>query len=214
VGLSVAGRLRRSVVLAGAGEGAALAGFGALTLSFAALVYAFVISDFSVMNVAANSHSEKPLLYRVSAAWGSHEGSMLLWNIALTGFGAVLASRGRALPRELKAPAVAVQGANGSVFLAYTVLASNPFVRLPNPPVEGQGQGPEPREGRALARTRQDDRTTQATGHGKPDLGEGQDQGQDQCEGAELDDHGVALASSPPRHSPWAFRASATCRGM
>ena len=142
VGLSVAGRLRRSVVLAGAGEGAALAGFGALTLSFAALVYAFVISDFSVMNVAANSHSEKPLLYRVSAAWGSHEGSMLLWNIALTGFGAVLASRGRALPRELKATAVAVQGVIGSVFLAYTVLASNPFVRLPNPPVEGQSLNP------------------------------------------------------------------------
>jgi cytochrome c-type biogenesis protein CcmF len=142
VGLSAVGRLRRSALLAGAGEGAALAGFGVLTLSFAALIYAFVISDFSVANVAANSHSEKPALYRVSAAWGSHEGSMLLWNIALTGFGAVLAWRGRALPRDLKASALAVQGLIGTVFLAYTALASNPFVRLADPPVEGRSLNP------------------------------------------------------------------------
>ncbi len=141
-GLSAAGRVRRSVLLAGAGEGAALASFGVLAFSFAALVYAFVVSDFSVANVAANSHSEKPVLYRVAAAWGSHEGSMLLWNIALTGFGAVLAGRGRDLPRDLKATAVAVQGLIGSVFLAYTVLASNPFVRLADPPVEGRSLNP------------------------------------------------------------------------
>ena len=67
-GLSAAGRVRRSVLLAGAGEGAALASFGVLAFSFAALVYAFVVSDFSVANVAANSHSEKPVLYRVAAA--------------------------------------------------------------------------------------------------------------------------------------------------
>ncbi|MFM8821300.1 MAG: heme lyase CcmF/NrfE family subunit [Phenylobacterium sp.] len=141
-GLSIAGRTRRSLLLAGAGEGAALATFGALALAFAALIYAFVTSDFSVANVAANSHSEKPLLYRVAATWGSHEGSMLLWNIALTGFGAVLAVRGRDLPRDLKASAVATQGVIGSVFLAYTVFASNPFVRLTNPPVEGQSLNP------------------------------------------------------------------------
>jgi len=140
--LSVLGRYRRSGLLAGAGEGAALAAFGALALAFAALIHAFVTSDFSVANVAANSHSEKPLLYRVSATWGSHEGSMLLWNLALTGFGAVLAGRGRDLPRDLKAVAVAVQGLIGSVFLAYTVLASNPFVRLADPPVEGRSLNP------------------------------------------------------------------------
>jgi cytochrome c-type biogenesis protein CcmF len=121
--LSILGRYRRSGLMAGAGEGAALATFGALALAFAALVHAFVTSDFSVANVAANSHSEKPLLYRVSATWGSHEGSMLLWNLALTGFGALLAGRGRDLPSDLKAVAVAVQGLIGSVFLAYTVLA-------------------------------------------------------------------------------------------
>ena len=98
VGLSAVGRRRRSALLAGAGEGAALAGFGALALSFAALIYAFVVSDFSVANVAANSHSEKPVLYRVAAAWGSHEGSMLLWNLALTGFGASWPGAGATFP--------------------------------------------------------------------------------------------------------------------
>ena len=142
VGLSAVGRRRRSALLAGAGEGAALAGFGALALSFAALIYTFVVSDFSVANVAANSHSEKPVLYRVAAAWGSHEGSMLLWNLALTGFGAVLAWRGRDLPRDLKATALAVQGLIGTVFLAYTALASNPFVRLADAPVEGRSLNP------------------------------------------------------------------------
>ena len=76
VGLSVAGRIRRSGSLAAAGEGAALGAFLAVAAAFAVLMYAFVGSDFSVANVAANSHSQKPLLYRVAATWGSHEGSM------------------------------------------------------------------------------------------------------------------------------------------
>ena len=84
-GLSAAGRWRRSPVLAGAAQGAALAAAGAVALSFAALIYAFVISDFSVSNVAANSHTDKPMLYKVAAAWGSHEGSLLLWCLVLTG---------------------------------------------------------------------------------------------------------------------------------
>ena len=88
VGLSAAARIRRSAALAGAGEGAALAAFAAVAVAFAALMHAFVVSDFSVTNVAANSHSAKPLLYRVAGTWGSHEGSMLLWCLALTGFDA------------------------------------------------------------------------------------------------------------------------------
>ena len=78
-GLSAVGRLRRSPVLAGAGEGAALAAAGAIALAFGALIFAFVASDFSVSNVAANSHTEKPMLYKVAGAWGSHEGSLVLW---------------------------------------------------------------------------------------------------------------------------------------
>jgi cytochrome c-type biogenesis protein CcmF len=140
--LSGVARVRRSSVLAGAGEGAALAAFLSVALAFAALMHAFVVSDFSVANVAANSHTEKPLLYRVAGTWGSHEGSMLLWCLALTGFGAAVAGLGKGLPAGLKAVAVGTQGLLGTVFLAYTVFASNPFVRLLNPPVEGHSLNP------------------------------------------------------------------------
>jgi cytochrome c-type biogenesis protein CcmF len=142
VGLSTAGRIRRSAALAGAGEGAALAAFLAVAVAFAALMHAFVTSDFSVANVAANSHSDKPLLYRVAGTWGSHEGSMLLWCLALTGFGAAIAGLGRTLPQGLRAVTVAAQGALGVVFLAYTVFASNPLARLVQPPVEGRSLNP------------------------------------------------------------------------
>jgi len=140
--LSIAGRVRRSATLAGAGEGAALGAFLAVAVAFAALMHAFVVSDFSVANVAANSHTEKPLLYRVAGTWGSHEGSMLLWCLALTGFGAAVAGLGRDLPRGLRALTVATQGLLGTVFLAYTVFASNPLVRLASPPVEGRSLNP------------------------------------------------------------------------
>ncbi|MFZ5719017.1 MAG: heme lyase CcmF/NrfE family subunit [Pseudomonadota bacterium] len=142
VALSTAARIRRSPALAGAGEGAALGAFAAVAVAFAALMYAFVVSDFSVVNVAANSHTEKPLLYRVAGTWGNHEGSMLLWCLALTGFGAAIAGMGGNLPRGLRAVAVATQGALGTVFLAYTVFASNPLLRIPNPPVEGRSLNP------------------------------------------------------------------------
>ena len=140
--LSAVGRARRSTVLAAAGEGAALASFIGVALAFACLVYAFITSDFSVANVAQNSHTEKPLLYRVAGAWGSHEGSMLLWCLALTGYGAAAVAFGRSLPRGLKASMVAVQGGLGTVFLAYTVFASNPLARVAMPPVEGRSLNP------------------------------------------------------------------------
>lgn len=141
-GFSAAGRLRRSALLAGAGEGAALAAFLGVALAFAALMHAFITSDFSVANVAANSHTEKPLLYKIAGTWGSHEGSMLLWCLALTGFGSAVAGFGRDLPKGLKALTVMTQGVLGTVFLGYTVLASNPFVRLTDIPVEGRSLNP------------------------------------------------------------------------
>jgi cytochrome c-type biogenesis protein CcmF len=142
LGLSAAARVRRSTVLAAAGEGAALASFVGVAIAFGVLMHAFVVSDFSVANVAANSHTEKPLLYRVAGTWGSHEGSMLLWDLALTGYGAAMALFGRSLPRGLKAVAVATQGLLGTVFLAYTVFASNPLARLAQAPVEGRSLNP------------------------------------------------------------------------
>jgi len=140
--LSAAGRVRRSTVLAAAGEGAALVSFIGVALAFACLVYAFVTSDFSVANVAQNSHTEKPLLYKVTGVWGSHEGSMMLWCLALTGYGCVVALTGRTLPARMKSVVVATQGVLGALFLAYTVFASNPFLRLATPPVEGRSLNP------------------------------------------------------------------------
>ncbi|HEX7760676.1 MAG TPA: heme lyase CcmF/NrfE family subunit, partial [Caulobacteraceae bacterium] len=141
VALSFAGRYRNDATLAGAGEGAALGAFVAMAAGFAALIHAFVVSDFSVLNVASNSHTEKPLLYKVAGAWGSHEGSILLWCFALTGYGAAVAlSKG--LPFGLKALTVGVQGALGTLFVGYMVFASNPLLRIALPPVEGRSLNP------------------------------------------------------------------------
>ncbi len=89
-----------------------MATFVAVAIGFAALIHAFVTSDFSVLNVAANSHTQKPLIYKIAGAWGSHEGSMLLWCLILTGYGAAMAAS-RRLPFGLKASAVATQGLLG-----------------------------------------------------------------------------------------------------
>lgn len=142
VGLSAAARIRRSVTLAAAGEGAAVAAFLGVAVAFAVLMHAFIVSDFSVANVAANSHTAKPLLYKVAGTWGSHEGSILLWCLALTGYGAAAAVLSRSLPRGLRALMVAAQGVLGVVFLAYTVFASNPLARLIPAPVEGRSLNP------------------------------------------------------------------------
>jgi cytochrome c-type biogenesis protein CcmF len=141
-GLSAVGGARRSVVLAGAGRGAAVAVFLAVAVAFACLIHAFVVSDFSVANVAANSHTAKPMLYKVAGAWGSHEGSMLLWCLVLTGYGAAMAFFGDSLPPRLRSYAIAIQGALGVLFLAYTVFASNPMERLLDAPIEGRSLNP------------------------------------------------------------------------
>src|SRR6201996_5855447 len=140
-GLSAAGRIRRDAGLRGSGEGAALGAFIASAVAFFALMYAFVTSDFSVQNVAQNSHSDQPLLYRVAATWGSHEGSMLLWCMALSGFGMAVAVFGRNLPTTLKPLVLASQGTLGALFMAYTAFASNPFTRI-MAPVEGASLNP------------------------------------------------------------------------
>jgi cytochrome c-type biogenesis protein CcmF len=140
-GLSFWGAARRDPALAGAGEGAALGAFGAVAMALAALIWAFVTSDFSVVNVTANSHTEKPLIYKIAGAWGSHEGSILLWCFALTGYG-VSVALARTLPFRLKALTLGVQGALGVLFIGYMVFASNPLLRIALPPVEGRSLNP------------------------------------------------------------------------
>ncbi len=120
----------------------AIVQFGFVTISFAALTYAYVASDFSVLNVAMNSHSAKPLLYKVSGVWGNHEGSLLLWVLILTLFGATVAAFGGNLPPELRARVLSVQALIGTGFLLFMLFTSNPFERLVPAPADGQGLNP------------------------------------------------------------------------
>ncbi len=81
----------------------ALAQFGFVAVAFAALTACYVTSDFSVANVFENSHSAMPLIYKFTSVWGNHEGSMLLWVLILSLFGASVAAFGGNLPATLKA---------------------------------------------------------------------------------------------------------------
>ena len=124
------------------GAPAALSGFALVALSFLALVAAYVGSDFSVANVWQNSHSLKPMLYKVTGTWGNHEGSMLLWVLILAFFGALVALFGTNLPQTLRANVLAVQGCIGAAFLLFILATSNPFARLDPAPVEGRDLNP------------------------------------------------------------------------
>ncbi|CAN5211703.1 heme lyase CcmF/NrfE family subunit [soil metagenome] len=121
---------------------AALAQLTLIAVAFGCLTHAYLTSDFSVENVFENSHSLKPILYKISGVWGNHEGSMLLWVLILAIFGAAVALFGGNLPLDLKARVLAVQGSIGVAFLLFIVTASNPFHRLNPPPIEGQGLNP------------------------------------------------------------------------
>ncbi|MCA8869002.1 MAG: heme lyase CcmF/NrfE family subunit [Rhodobacteraceae bacterium] len=121
---------------------AAMAQFLLTSLAFGALVYGFATSDFSIRLVAENSHSAKPMLYKLTGTWGNHEGSMLLWVFILTLFGAMVALFGRNLPDRLKARVLSVQSAVAVAFFAFLLFTSNPFLRLVNPPMDGQGLNP------------------------------------------------------------------------
>jgi cytochrome c-type biogenesis protein CcmF len=129
-------------VLMASGTSSAIAGFLALGLSFAALTYAYVTSDFSLANVWQNSHSDKPMLYKVTGVWGNHEGSMLLWVLILALFSAMLAAFATNLPSRLKADVLAVQGWVTLAFLLFILFTSNPFERLPQVPAEGRDLNP------------------------------------------------------------------------
>ncbi|MEL7049970.1 MAG: heme lyase CcmF/NrfE family subunit, partial [Pseudomonadota bacterium] len=116
--------------------------FALIAIAFAALTYAYVTSDFSVKNVATNSHSAKPLIYLISGVWGNHEGSMLLWIMILALFGAAVAVFGTNLPDTLKANVLSVQASIALAFSLFVLLTSNPFERLDPAPIEGNGLNP------------------------------------------------------------------------
>ncbi|MEL7029869.1 MAG: heme lyase CcmF/NrfE family subunit, partial [Pseudomonadota bacterium] len=139
--LSGAGARRGDVRMIAAGGAAAWAQAGLLAASFAALIYAFAVSDFSVQIVVQNSHTDKPFLYKIAGAWGNHEGSMLLWVLLLAVFGAMAASRAE-IPSALKGYVLSVQGLISVMFLAFVIFTSNPFARLELAPLNGQDLNP------------------------------------------------------------------------
>jgi cytochrome c-type biogenesis protein CcmF len=113
-----------------------------IAFAFLALTFAYVSSDFSVLNVVQNSHSAKPLIYKISGVWGNHEGSMLLWVLILALFGAVVAVSRNSIPMRLQANTLAVQAAVTIAFLLFILTTSNPFTRVVPVPLEGQDLNP------------------------------------------------------------------------
>ncbi|RQH11011.1 heme lyase CcmF/NrfE family subunit [Bradyrhizobium sp. RP6] len=132
----------RDAALMNVARSTALAQLLFVGVSFAALVMLHVNSDFSVANVYENSHSTKPLLYKITGVWGNHEGSMLLWVSILALFGGLVAAFGNNLPLSLRAHVLAVQAWIASAFYLFILVTSNPFLRIANPPVEGRDLNP------------------------------------------------------------------------
>ncbi|MGV8987373.1 MAG: heme lyase CcmF/NrfE family subunit [Cypionkella sp.] len=140
--LPMIGAQRNDPVLMAVAGPASTAQFLLIAFSFGALTYAFVTDDFSLRLVVDNSHTLKPMLYKVAGVWGNHEGSLLLWVLALSFYGATAHWFGGQLPVRLKARVLAVQGAVAVAFLVFMLWTSNPFVRLAYPPMNGHDMNP------------------------------------------------------------------------
>jgi cytochrome c-type biogenesis protein CcmF len=138
----VIGVHRRDGSLMRLASSTALAQFVFVGLSFLALATCYVTSDFSVATVYENSHSMMPLVYKLTSVWGNHEGSMLLWVLILSLFGALVALFGNNLPAALKAHVLAVQSWIACAFYLFILLTSNPFLRLAPAPFEGRDLNP------------------------------------------------------------------------
>ncbi|MDP1542118.1 MAG: heme lyase CcmF/NrfE family subunit [Polycyclovorans sp.] len=121
---------------------AALVLLAVIFVAYLCLTASFVNHDFSVAYVAGHSHSELPLIYRISAVWGGHEGSLLLWVLMLSGWSAAVALLNRNLPLNISALVLSTLGAVAVGFLLFTVITSNPFDRLVPIPADGRDLNP------------------------------------------------------------------------
>ena len=140
--LPLVGAQRRDAAMMAIARPAALVQFALVALAFACLAYSFATNDFSVENVAQNSNTSLPLHYRIAASWGSHEGSLLLWLLMLTGWAAAVAVRSRNLPAAMLARVLAVMGFVSLGFLLFLLFTSNPFMRLVPAAPEGRDLNP------------------------------------------------------------------------
>ncbi len=136
------GASRGDAHLIALGPFAAIGQFIFMAIAFGALIHAFATSDFSVINVVANSHSSKPLIYKIAATWGNHEGSLVLWVLILAFYGALVALFGKNLPPTFRARVLGVQGLISVGFLTFMLLTSNPFLRINPPAADGNGFNP------------------------------------------------------------------------
>ena len=140
--LPLIGAQRGDARLMAAGPGLAMGVLVAVGSAFGALLWSFAENDTTVSAVVQNSHSAKPMLYKLAGAWGNHEGSMVLWVLILALCGAAVSAFGRGLPGALRARVLAVLGMIGTGFLAFILATSNPFSRVWPPPMDGQGLNP------------------------------------------------------------------------
>jgi cytochrome c-type biogenesis protein CcmF len=140
--LPLLGAARGNVGWMAVGRSAALTQFALIATAMAALMWAYITSDFTVVNVIQNSHTDKPLLYQITGVWGNHEGSMVLWVFMLALCGALVALFCDNLPAELRARVLSVQGMIGVGFLLFILLTSDPFLRAFPPPPNGEGLNP------------------------------------------------------------------------
>ena len=136
------GASRRNASLMAVARPASITVFLLVLLAMAALMHAYVTSDFTVVNVVQNSHTDKPLLYKISGVWGNHEGSMVLWVFMLSFCAAAVAVFSGNLPPVLQARVLAVQGLIAVGFLLFILFTSNPFLRIFPPPLNGNGLNP------------------------------------------------------------------------
>ncbi|MEZ8286416.1 heme lyase CcmF/NrfE family subunit [Vibrio splendidus] len=117
--------------------------FGFLAISFFILCYAFYTNDFTIQYVASNSNSQLPWYYRITAVWGAHEGSLLLWVLIQAGWTVAVATFSRGMPQESVARVLAIMGLITVGFLLFIIVTSNPFLRtLPYFPVDGRDLNP------------------------------------------------------------------------
>ncbi|HUP91206.1 MAG TPA: heme lyase CcmF/NrfE family subunit [Solimonas sp.] len=121
---------------------AAQAQFLLILTAYLCLTWAFVARDWSVAYVAANAHSELPLMYRISAVWGAHEGSLLLWVLMLSGWTLAVSIFNRRLPADISAIVISVLGCISIGFLLFMLLTSNPFLREFPIPADGRDLNP------------------------------------------------------------------------
>lgn len=140
--LPLAGAQRGIAAWTSVARPAAFAQFALVAFAFGVLTYGFVSQDFSIKYVATNSNSLLPMIYRYTAVWGSHEGSLLLWALILSVWTAAVARFSQRLPAEVIARVLGVMGAVAFGFLAFLIFTSNPFERLLPAVAEGRDLNP------------------------------------------------------------------------